>query len=42
MAARKIMLMIQLTGQKRRPRHKEQTCGRSGGRRAWGDLRGEH
>ena len=42
MASRKIVLMIQLAGQKRRQRHKEQTCGHSGGRRARGDLREEH
>ena len=29
-------------GQQKRHRHKEQTCGHSGGRRGWDELREEH
>ena len=37
-----MVLMKQFAGQQWRCRHREQTCGRSGGGRGWDELREEH
>ena len=42
MEPRETVLMIVPAGQQRRCRHREQTCGHSGGRRGWDDLREQH
>ena len=40
MESRKIILMNLSAGQKYRLRHRERTCGHSGGRRGWDKLGG--
>ena len=40
---RKMVVLMNLSvGQQQRHRHREQTCGHSGGRRGWDELREEH
>ena len=42
MDSRKMVLMSPFSGQQWRRRHREQTCGHSGGRTGWDELREEH
>ena len=39
MESRKMVLMNLFSGQQWRYRHREQTCGHSGGRREWAEWR---
>ena len=42
MKSRKMVLMNLFAGQSWRHRHREQTCGHSGGGRKWDELREQH
>ena len=42
MESRKMVELSPCAGQQQRRRHREQTCGHSGGRRGWDELREQH